>query len=82
MVNLKALQTYSPVIFTIVLMLSALVFTTSLAWNSAAQKASSSYFGNDDSLKGSLIFAFIMTMILILSAFATMKTIPQAIELV
>ena len=77
---LKVVNKFSPIIFTIILLITSISFTTSLAWNAAAQKTFTRFFGAGDDWIGSLVFAFILTVCLISIGYISASYFPDIIN--
>lgn len=66
-----------------VLVLSAIAFVVSLAWNDAIKSIIDHYYpkkSDRDNYKGKLMYAGIVTVILIVSALAIGKYFPKVVE--
>ena len=70
----------SPWIFALLLFLGALSFTCALAWNDLAKHATERMTQSDNSTKGKVIYAAIVTVALIGIAYVVAKAFPEVIQ--
>lgn len=71
----------NPKVLVISLFIAALIFSTGLAWNDFVQNLIKHYSkADEDSLKGSIIYVVIVTILLMVIGLTASKHFPKALE--
>ncbi len=70
----------NPGLFVALIILGALIFATALSWNDAVKSLTQKYLGLDDSATGQVIYAAVMTVILIALAFGLAYLAPNTLK--